>query len=76
MDILGFFFFFATLKEKLLGHLFQCTSALMEIQLPRSFQEYKEEYTEICVANMQTTFSVFPPLGDEHNTVEGKKTLL
>lgn len=45
----------------------------MGIQLPRNFQEYKEEYTEICVWNMQTTSSVFPPLGDERNTVGNKR---
>lgn len=49
----------------------------MGIQLPRSFQGYKEEYTEICAWSTRTTFSVFPPPGDERNTVgEKKKNIL
>lgn len=62
-----------TKKYEWLNYLFQCMSASMGIQLPRSFQAYKEVYTEICAWNMQTAFSVFPPLGDGRNTVGGKK---
>lgn len=45
---------------------------LMGIPLPKSVQEYKEGYTEICAWSTQTTFSVFPPPGDGRNTVGNK----
>lgn len=42
---------------------------LMGIQLPKSFQEYKEECKENDALSMQTASSVFLPLEDERNTV-------
>lgn len=58
-----------TAKQKSLNYLFQCMFELMGILLPRSFQEYREEYTEIGAASRQTAFSAFPPLVDGRNTV-------
>lgn len=57
-------------EEKLQNHLFWCMSESMGNPLPRSFLESKEGYTEICVWNRQTTSSLFPPLGDQRNTLE------
>lgn len=53
-----------------LNYLCRCMFVLMEIQLPRSFQEYKEGCKESGAWSKQKASSVSPPLGGGHSTGE------